>query len=275
MRPTYAESPKTGIPRTRVNPTHDQQIAIQLLFEMSLAGRGREGELLGKHCSPYSRLRRVIGRIGGLYASTAQRRDFSFQSKPNEGALVSGSFPNDDAALKLLYVAIKNVGLRWRQGVAWRAAMGQFAIQFGARFPGSLADQKTQYQPSQNLLTQKIGHSRRSCTPLTMMMRCSSPTCIATNGFGLRTPAYMLPNGGPGGGVALPSCRPLANRRGVCQRPGAAGVDALQFARQHARPLRVDIPHRLVFRVGRRGGAATLLAPHRAPRGRLAHHTQV
>jgi hypothetical protein len=35
MRPTYAESPKTGIPRTRVNPTHDQQIAIQLLFEMS------------------------------------------------------------------------------------------------------------------------------------------------------------------------------------------------------------------------------------------------
>ena len=47
-----------------------------------------------------------------------------------------GSFPNDDAALKLLYLAIKNAGLRWRQGVAWRAAMGQFAIQFGARFPG-------------------------------------------------------------------------------------------------------------------------------------------
>jgi putative transposase len=35
-----------------------------------------------------------------------------------------GSFPNDDAALKLLYLAIKNAGLRWRRGVEWTAAMG-------------------------------------------------------------------------------------------------------------------------------------------------------
>lgn len=48
-----------------------------------------------------------------------------------------GSFPNDEAALKLLYLAIKNAGLRWRRGVEWTAAMGQFAIQFGDRFPGS------------------------------------------------------------------------------------------------------------------------------------------
>ena len=48
-----------------------------------------------------------------------------------------GSFPNDDAALKLLYLAVKNAGLRWRRGVEWTAAMGQFAIQFGPRFPGS------------------------------------------------------------------------------------------------------------------------------------------
>ena len=41
-----------------------------------------------------------------------------------------GSFPNDEAALKLLYLAIKNAGLRWRRGVEWTAAMGQFAIQF-------------------------------------------------------------------------------------------------------------------------------------------------
>jgi putative transposase len=48
-----------------------------------------------------------------------------------------GSFPNDDAALKLLYLAIKNAGLRWRRGIDWTAAMSQFAIQFGSRFPGS------------------------------------------------------------------------------------------------------------------------------------------
>jgi len=48
-----------------------------------------------------------------------------------------GSFPNDDAALKLLYLAINNAGLRWRRGIEWTTAMGQFAIQFGERFPGT------------------------------------------------------------------------------------------------------------------------------------------
>jgi putative transposase len=45
-----------------------------------------------------------------------------------------GSFPNDEAAMKLLYLAIKNAGMRWRRGIEWTAAMGQFAIQFGDRF---------------------------------------------------------------------------------------------------------------------------------------------
>ncbi len=45
-----------------------------------------------------------------------------------------GSFPNDDAALKLLFLAMRNAGVRWRRPVAWTAAMGQFAILFGDRF---------------------------------------------------------------------------------------------------------------------------------------------
>ena len=49
-----------------------------------------------------------------------------------------GSFPNDDAALKLLYLAIKNAGMRWRRNIEWTTAMSQFAIQFGPRFPGSM-----------------------------------------------------------------------------------------------------------------------------------------
>jgi transposase-like protein len=32
-----------------------------------------------------------------------------------------GSFPNDEAALKLLYLAIKNAGMRWRRGIEWTA----------------------------------------------------------------------------------------------------------------------------------------------------------
>jgi transposase-like protein len=48
-----------------------------------------------------------------------------------------GSFPNDEAATKLLYLAIRNAGIHWRRPVTWTAAMGQFAIQFGERFAGS------------------------------------------------------------------------------------------------------------------------------------------
>lgn len=48
-----------------------------------------------------------------------------------------GSFPNDEAAMKLLYLAIKNAALHWRRAIEWTNAMGQFAIQFGERFPAS------------------------------------------------------------------------------------------------------------------------------------------
>jgi putative transposase len=48
-----------------------------------------------------------------------------------------GNFPDDDAALKLLYLAIMNAGLRWRRTLEWTAALGQFSIQFGDRFPGA------------------------------------------------------------------------------------------------------------------------------------------
>jgi putative transposase len=45
-----------------------------------------------------------------------------------------GSFPNDEAAMKLLYLAIQNAGVHWRRPVEWTAAMSQFAILFGDRF---------------------------------------------------------------------------------------------------------------------------------------------
>jgi len=45
-----------------------------------------------------------------------------------------GSFPNDEAAMKLLYLAIQNAGIHWRRPIEWTAAMGQFAIMFGDRF---------------------------------------------------------------------------------------------------------------------------------------------
>jgi putative transposase len=48
-----------------------------------------------------------------------------------------GSFPTDEAAFKLLYLALKNAGAHWKRPIEWTAAMGQFAIQFGDRFASS------------------------------------------------------------------------------------------------------------------------------------------
>lgn len=48
-----------------------------------------------------------------------------------------GSFPNDEAAMKLLYLAIQNAGVHWKRPIEWTAAMSQFAILFGDRFAAS------------------------------------------------------------------------------------------------------------------------------------------
>lgn len=48
-----------------------------------------------------------------------------------------GSFPNDEAATKLLFLAIRNAGIHWKRPVEWTAAMGQFAILFADRFATS------------------------------------------------------------------------------------------------------------------------------------------
>ena len=46
-----------------------------------------------------------------------------------------GHFPSDDAALKLLWLALRNITAGWRSpSREWRAAMNQFAIMFPERF---------------------------------------------------------------------------------------------------------------------------------------------
>ncbi len=40
------------------------------------------------------------------------------------------SFLRDEAVAKLLFLAIRNAGIRWRRPVDWTEAMGQFAILF-------------------------------------------------------------------------------------------------------------------------------------------------
>ena len=49
---------------------------------------------------------------------------------------VKGSFPTDQAALKLLYMALQNITKRWTMPVRdWGQAVNQLAIKFGNRVP--------------------------------------------------------------------------------------------------------------------------------------------
>lgn len=47
-----------------------------------------------------------------------------------------GSFPNDDALLKLFYLALRNISKKWTMPIRdWKAALTQFTIRFGDRIP--------------------------------------------------------------------------------------------------------------------------------------------
>lgn len=46
-----------------------------------------------------------------------------------------GSFPSDEAAMKLLYLALRNLGVHWKPAIEWCAAYAQFAIMFLDRLP--------------------------------------------------------------------------------------------------------------------------------------------
>jgi transposase-like protein len=46
-----------------------------------------------------------------------------------------GHFPNDEAATKLIWLALRNITSQWRRATReWKAAMNQFAIAYGDRF---------------------------------------------------------------------------------------------------------------------------------------------
>ena len=46
-----------------------------------------------------------------------------------------GHFPSDEAATKLIWLALRNITKKWERGApSWRQAMNQFAILYEGRF---------------------------------------------------------------------------------------------------------------------------------------------
>ncbi len=47
-----------------------------------------------------------------------------------------GSFPSDEALLKLFYLALNNISKKWTMPIRdWKAALNRFTIQFEDRMP--------------------------------------------------------------------------------------------------------------------------------------------
>ena len=46
-----------------------------------------------------------------------------------------GAFPSEDAALKVMYLALKNLTKKWQSTQGWRDALNCFALLWKDRFP--------------------------------------------------------------------------------------------------------------------------------------------
>src|SRR5258705_12145528 len=71
-------------------------------------------------------VRRVIDTTNALESVHSQLRKI---------IKTRGHFPNDEAATKLIWLALRNITAKWeRSSIHWRAAMTQFAILYEGRF---------------------------------------------------------------------------------------------------------------------------------------------
>ena len=53
-----------------------------------------------------------------------------------------GSFPSEDAAIKLLYLALRNVSGKWETMQHWKEALNHFEMLWGERIAAALADKR-------------------------------------------------------------------------------------------------------------------------------------
>lgn len=59
----------------------------------------------------------------------------SLNSQVRKSIRNKGHFPSDQAAIKLIWLALRSIAAKWKNPpIAWHAAKAQLAIQFGVRF---------------------------------------------------------------------------------------------------------------------------------------------
>jgi len=87
--------------------------------------------------------RRHWARITPFFAFPPEIRKITYTTNAIESLNMTlrkviktrGSFPNEEAAMKLLYLALRNLTQKWTTIQGWNAALNRFAILWEARFP--------------------------------------------------------------------------------------------------------------------------------------------
>ena len=116
------------------------------------------GEWGGKYPTIAASWRRAWQQVIPFFAYPAAVRKIIYTTNAIESLNMQlrkiiknrGHFPNDEAATKLLYLALRDISAKWKlPPLYWKAAANQFAIQFGTRFsdPQLAADQKNAAKP--------------------------------------------------------------------------------------------------------------------------------
>jgi putative transposase len=92
----------------------------------------RASDALWAYCSWQDR-RKVAGQLKNIYRAVSAIE--SLHMRLRKVIKNRGHFPTDEAAAKLIYLALRNIVKDWKVPAwHWQAAMNQFAIVFGERF---------------------------------------------------------------------------------------------------------------------------------------------
>lgn len=113
------------------------EIAAVRLAEFEASAFGQKFPMIGQSW------RRHWEQVIPFYAYPAEIRKMIYTTNAIESLHMQlrkvlktrGHFPSDEAATKLIYLALRNITKKWtKPPISWRAAASQFAIQFGPRF---------------------------------------------------------------------------------------------------------------------------------------------
>lgn len=121
----------------------------RLLFrELSCDARGSLGEFSLKWDAKFPTItkswRHNWARVIPFFAHPPEIRKIIYTTNAIESlnmclrkvTKARGSFPNDEAVFKLLYLALRNIAKKWTMPVRdWKAALNRFAIIYESRLP--------------------------------------------------------------------------------------------------------------------------------------------